>query len=309
MPDMTITIPEPVLVGAQKFKVRYRELPSGIFGAYQDETNAPFTLTGLTAGEYEIEYIVVLEDLTECEPILDTFIVVEDFTCTTFTPTIVQIGQIYVLRITYTAGANPACGWTFQWNQGTNGAIIPYSTLPASPLNITLPANLDTSLQIIADKCNNKKVVCYEAIVPKIADPDCTPAILSNPDLQLDTQLNIFHIRATIANSNPATSNITVFFQEISVVPAGVPPNSGTYTIGGTPPAGVPLFYGGVGVMNVQPQGIFLTNSFGEFVPNCIRYRFWFTDFCGVTHMGVVSGLWTPTTQVAGQGVFVPNGC
>lgn len=310
--DEVIEIPLPILVGTEKFKVRYRLLPAGIFSAYQDETNAPFTLTGLSAGTYEIEYIYVKEDLTECETTVDTFTVVDDdYECTDFTAEIQQIGSLWNLQIVYTPPlTSPPCGWRIQWTQGTASATTTYTSLPASGvINIAIPTGHNVSLLIIADLCDDKLLFCFEDEVEGIPLPTCTPAVLVSADLKYNSSISpsplTWFIRLQIINSNPMTQNYVLNVSETSFT-GSLPPFNGTFLIPAQQLPGT-FFYG---ANQVYPNGIFLQGAPGEYMPNCISFAGTLTDDCGVSHPFSVSGYFVPDgTQTPGQGTFYENGC
>lgn len=225
MADITITINNPVLVAGQKFKVRYRLLPLGVFGAYQDETNAPFTLTGLSAGKYEIEYITVLVGDVECPTITDTFEIVE-FECLDFTVT--QEASPYRIKVEFTVPggyAQPACGWNIGYRDvsggvGTGGfANANFTTLTTSPVYINVPAPLrDLNVRITANNCDGEATICYDEIVAKPVIPPCVsmPFVeLVSIEFKRDRPNKVeeyyltYKFRATVPNCEEATLNIS----------------------------------------------------------------------------------------------------
>lgn len=301
MADVVVTILTPTLTGSDYFKTRYRLLPAGAYTANVNRTNAPFTLTGLADGDYEMEIIFVdVEGATEteCPAVIHEFSVDPEFSCFPFDAEIVQNGALYELVITYTLPSPlswPPCGFDIIWNQGQGNNTIHYTTLPLSgEIRYTLPANLNTSVQIMADMCGYFSV-CYEQEVPKIADPNCTPAIVTGYDLDYNAQSGVWRIRLFITNSNPSTNNYTFAYQEMSQT--NMPPDSGFHTEIGTFSGSQALFFGNT---VVHPKGIFLTAPNPNpddppiYIPNCIIYRLSFVDFCGVRHQIIVCGMWTP---------------
>lgn len=312
MADLTIEIPYPILIGTEKFKVRYRLLPVGTFSSYQDEDNDPFTLTGLTSGgTYEIEYIYVKEDGTECPAVTQLRQVPEDFECIEFAAEIQQIGSLWNLQITYTPPAtDPSCGWRIQWVQGSSSATIPYTTLPATGvINIAIPTGQNVNLTITADLCNGEALFCFEDQIEGIPVPTCTPAVLVSADLKYNSQISTnpltWFIRLQVINSNPMSKNYVLNVSETSFT-GTLPPFNGTYIIPAQQLAGA-FFYG---ASQVYPNGIFLQGFPGEYLPNCISFAGTLTDDCGVSHPFSVSGYFVPDgTQTPGQGTFYENGC
>lgn len=309
MADIEITIPLPILVGTEKFKVRYRLLPAGIFTAYQDETNAPFTLTGLAVGTYEIEYIYVKEDATECEAVTDTFEIIDEYECIDFFAEMQQIGSLYNVQITYTPPVTqPPCGWIITWVQGLTASSIPYASLPVSGvINIAVPTNADVTITITASNCNGNILYCFDEVVEGIPETNCEPAILVSADLIYNGPTasfpNSWFIRVQVINSNPFSTNYQMNVSEISNT-GSLPPDNGTFIIAATPVT-TTIFYGN---NRVYPKGIFLQGSPDEYLPNCIIYNGVLIDECGGQHPFTVRGYWTPST-IAGQGTFDPNAC
>lgn len=175
MPDIVITIPAPVLTGSDYFKVRYR-LVGGSYGVYSNQTNTPFTILGIAAGQYELEVIMV-KDGVECPATVTPFTVTDPYTCVTFTPVIVQNGSLFNLQISYPAHTTPPCGWHIEITGATTNKIVNYASLPASPLLI--PVNNEALLlRVKADLCNGKIQGCLNADVPMITKL-CTPMVIS----------------------------------------------------------------------------------------------------------------------------------
>lgn len=321
MPDVVVTILTPTLTGSDYFKTRYRLLPAGSYTGNVNRTNAPFTLTGLAVGSYEMEIIFVdVEgaEETDCPAKIFSFTVDPDFECFDFEAEIVQNGSLYELVITYALPSPlswPPCGFDIVWNQGGKNNTIHYTTLPlGGEIRYTLPANLNTNLTVLADMCGYFNV-CFEEQIPKIADPDCDPAIVTGHDIQYAVIGQYFNIRAFVTNSMPTTDPYVFMYQEISQVNVGDIPDSGSTIFTNPGGAGQPLFFGAI---TVNPKGILLKipNTNPDFPPeylqNCIRYNVSFVDFCGVRHNFTVSGLWTPPpfgSPAGTPGTFTVNGC
>jgi hypothetical protein len=220
MADLEITIPFPILTPPEIFKVRYRKLPAGVFSSYQNEDNTPFTLTGLTSGDYQIEVIVVLADGTEC-PATSFIETVVEFTCGTFTVT--QELTPYRLKIEHSGVIASGCGYNIGYRQiGSTGfANVHYNDpLPASPIyiNIPFPTPLDLEVRITADQCNGKATICYDEVVDKPVVPPCVPmpfveffSIEKTRDLpnKVEEYYLQYKFRATIPNCGTADLNIS----------------------------------------------------------------------------------------------------
>lgn len=234
MPDTTITIPSPVLTGSDYFKVRYR-LIGGAWSAYQNETNTPFTLTGLSLGNYQLEIIVVDGDTsppTECPPVYRTFIISDPFTCITFNAEIIQIGFQYVLRITFTQSSPPAapnCGWEILYTINGQTTTVPYATLPNSGvIDITLPSNSDVALNIRGNLCNGNYQYCFSDDIPAI-EPECIPMQITNTYITEVTGVGGgYYLNIDYINSIPATQFAQlVYYQTYPSVPIITNPEQG----------------------------------------------------------------------------------
>lgn len=222
MASRQVTIPYPILKAGEKFKVRYRELPGGSFSAYQDETNAPFTLTGLTEGaQYEVEIIFVLADATECQAVYIYFSVPEPYECVEdFAAEIVQDSNgLYWLEITYTPPATqPNCGWEVIYQQGATSNTVPYTSLPASGLIRIQVANQSLILSIRAMTCDGQYEQCFVADVQAIPDPPCTPAtnVTFNIREVFNPTLNKceYFLDVTFTQSNPVSNPILLSYAQ-----------------------------------------------------------------------------------------------
>jgi hypothetical protein len=230
MADITLTIPLPVLIAGQHFKTRYRELPSGSWSGYTNRTNAPFTITGLTAGNYQLEVILVKADETECPAVYKTFIVTDDYDCIDFTAEIVQNGSLYNLVISYTLPggfADPGCGWDIIILQSGNTTTIPYATLSVSG-TITIPvSNTVLNLKIRANQCNGNYKYCFDGEVPA-AEPDCTPmSAISGTILYTAGATFPWSIKLDFTNSTPPTTFANIHYSQTGFIMPGNIPDSG----------------------------------------------------------------------------------
>lgn len=315
MPDIEINIASPQLQAGEKFKIRYRTLPGGSFGAYQDKTSNTFTFAGLSAGDYEIEYVFVKADASECPTVVSTFTVVPEYECVEFNAEVVQSGGLYYLSISYpTITNNPPCGWRIREKAvGGGGSTTTHTTLPSSPINYPMGVNTDMELTITALLCNGKEVVCFNEIIPKVAEPECDGMVVNSYalDYRIFTSHTQWSILLDTIQSTPPTNPITVHYQEISQVPAGITPDSGSVQLPFTIGPGTPVSWS---ITTLFPKGIFLTvpgqnpDLPPEYIPNCIRYSVSFIDKCGEQHAFDVWGQWVPGSQ-PGIGTFTPWGC
>lgn len=222
--DVTITISVPPLKAGETFKVRYRDYPSGIFGSQTVQTNAPFIITGLSAGEYELEVILDKGDV-DCPATLKRFKVIQPFECVEFESELIyQTNGLASLVFTYLPIlVNPPCGWNILIVGATTNKNIPYATLPTSPL--TIPnTNEPLFVKVLANMCNGKFMTCFEADIPKAATP-CTPLVLNDSSITLISQ-NLtntqFLVTFFITQSVPPTTAMIVSVTQKNVL-AGIP--------------------------------------------------------------------------------------
>lgn len=278
MPNVTLTISTPVLGVGEVFRTRYRLLPNGAYTSNVDRDNNPFTLVGLSAGQYEMEVIHVLADGTVCEAIIKPFEVVADYTCQIFTPVIVQNGQLFNLQITYGTVTNPPCGFHIKITGATTNKIVNYSPLPASPLLIPV-ANEQLQVEVIADLCNQKTKHCLDTIVNPI-EPTCTPMILSSATILLNTTYpggsKGFTITLNYTQSVPVSQYVTLYCIQTNAL-GGAPGIVNLSNPGYGPIAGgaTSLSFGIIGNPNVYEN----TYNFSGYI----------IDICGKKHTFTVS--------------------
>lgn len=273
MANITLTIPLPVLTAGQYFKTRYRLLPAGAWSSIVNRTNAPFTLTGLSAGDYQLETILVNADASECMATYTGFKVVNDFTCIDFDAEIVQTGSLYQMHITYTLPGgftNPPCGWDIILQTSTGVQKIPYASLPVGGIIKLSVANVATLVRMRANLCDGNYKYCYDEDVSPVV-PTCTPLTIVKAELIKPT--GFYVVRIFIYNSNPMTVTIPFSFKEISnFYPSGKSGQSFTGSI-----LGPPLIPG--------PPYMFTTPVNPEGYPGeGIQYEGTLTDICGKSH-------------------------
>lgn len=224
MADITITIPSPTLTTGQYFKERHRLLPGTSWSGYSNRSNAPFTITGLSAGDYEFEFILVNADATECPPVYRTHTLVADFECISFTSQMKKVNGLYHVEISYTLPpgfTNPACGWEIEYLQ--NGKTVnkfTYSSLPTGGI-IKIPcANVSGLLYIRALLCNGRVKVCHGNDVAYFPDPPCVPMTGVTIDIE-EIKVNgvcEFYMKVSFTQSVPATTAIKLDYREWNAI-------------------------------------------------------------------------------------------
>lgn len=244
MADLTITIPAPTLTTGQYFKERHRQLPSGAWGSYTNRTNAAFTITGLTPGDYEFEFILVNADETHCPPVYRTYTLIGDYECITFASEMKKVGSLYHIEITYTlppGHTDPACGWEVEYIQNGMSSKFTYTNLPASGI-IKIPCqNIGTVLYIRALLCNGRSKDCHVNDVQAFNDPPCQPfsnVVITIDEVQVYSDYCEYYLNITFTQSVPATTNVQLnYVQWTSGVIAGdsfngtvaISPTAGTF--------------------------------------------------------------------------------
>lgn len=235
MADVTIQINTPILTGSDYFKVRYREYPSGAFGAYSNRTNSPFTLIGLSAGQYELEVILV-KDGAECPAILKLFTVVDPFECLEFeaeikyntSQTALYVELDYILPTPFT---NPPCGWHIQAIGATTNKVVNYTTLPTPPIKIAINNNEALFFKVIADLCDGKTETCFESDLTPPPEP-CTGITINSVTANWVQQIGIynrFNVVFNFTQSVPPTTGMIVTVNQLNVIAGstGLPGSTG----------------------------------------------------------------------------------
>lgn len=214
MPDINITIPAPTLTTGQTFKVRYKQLPSGIWSAYSTRSNLPFTISGLNEGNYQFEFILVNADATECTAVYRNYTVVAEFSCISFNSELIEDNGLYYIELTYMLPGgftDPACGWEIEWSPVgySTSSKIPYAHLPTSGI-IKIPTqNMNGVLRVRALQCDGKEKECHVNDIIAITPPPCQPITNKNMQIVEEQQPDgtcLYYLEITFTQSIPATT-------------------------------------------------------------------------------------------------------
>lgn len=215
MADITVKIPAPILTTGQYFKERHRQLPGGSWSGYTTRSNLPFILTGLSEGDYQMEFILVNADATECTAVYRSFTIVPEYECITFDSELVENNGLYYIEITYTLPpgyTDPPCGWEVQWTpSGGTTQTIKYNALSLSGIIKIPAANTGGVLYVQAQLCNGRTMQCHVNDLVAIPDPPCigmtnlTASIVEEVDAQ--GNYNYFLI-INFTQSNPPTTRL-----------------------------------------------------------------------------------------------------
>jgi hypothetical protein len=222
MADLTITIPSPILMGGQYFKERHRLLPSGGWSATTNRSNAPFSVSGLSVGDHEFEFVLVNADGTHCPAVYRTYTLVADYECITFASEMKKVNGLYHIEVSYTLPGgftDPACGWEVVYHQNSVTQKFTLATLPTSGV-IKIPCqNYLSFITIRAQMCNGRNKECYSADVLDINEPPCIPmsgVVFSIREVQGGSGRCEYYLDITFTRSNPATTTFMLRYAQNS---------------------------------------------------------------------------------------------
>lgn len=280
MPDITFTIPSPILntAAGDFFKARYQEYPGGAWSSYVNYSTQTITLTGLSVNSYRIEIIYIRNGTIECDASYVLFDVIDPVTCVTFAAEITKAtcASLTYLDITYTIPSpyiDPPCGHDITYVVNNVTTTVNYSALPISGLIQIQVPNVATTLTIKANLCNGEQIICFEGDIVPIDEP-CQPHTNVTGYLQPhQTIVGAYYIRVFYTMSCPRTIGQNVNWLQTSLMwPLNTPPDSGSFTSS---------FDGGIGALqNTSFSVVVFPNSYeGD-----LSYQFRIKDVCGVWH-------------------------
>lgn len=186
MATVNITIPAPIIVAPAYFKVRYR-LANPLVGPATwidllDQTNAPFTIEGVTQGDWELGVTYVNATGEFCAEVLYPFEVGPPCDCLEITGVTLQrdvAGGPAYLNVSYTDPSSPAgCGYIVRYAQAglppllTSKATVYFPVLTGSPLKIPVPGLVNMDVEILSDCCEGNAIACFSEMI----EPDAEPA-------------------------------------------------------------------------------------------------------------------------------------
>lgn len=279
MPNVSITIPYPVLQSGQSFNVRYRELPSGSWVDISPKTNAQFTISGISAGDYELEVRLNLggSPAQLCPPVLQRFYVEEEYGCPEIdSAEITRSGQQSQIVITATpAGNTYPCGYQIEYTAlgASFGTWIRRNPFP-STLSIPVPTPpSDYTVRIFGVPCSGSaNVLCWEDTLE--APETCDPITVQSPGASYVKSGNQYYIRFPFNQSTPSSPTLLATWKQKGVMVSGTTDPGGQQSFNAVSPILVPITPN----TNIQPEvsGI-LTGK------RLLRYDGTFVDQCGVS--------------------------
>lgn len=183
--DVQISINAPILLGTEYFIVRYRIAPAGVWVDLGIQSNAPFTITGLSAGNYELEVVFVNEEGVLCPAVIRDFTVVAD-------PPIdececMDVTNLYVSRNcdntavihmnlgAQTGGCNLSITYTQFGNINPQTITYPQGSFP-SFVDISTPDNPSStppSINVTLECCNGDTLTCFNGQIADVRNQDC----------------------------------------------------------------------------------------------------------------------------------------
>lgn len=238
--DYVFSIGTPVLKPNQAFRYRYRLLPNGAFSSWvTTTTNGNNTITGLIAGQYELEIYFVRDVLNEvvCPSIIRPFELVENLECLDWSASIAYESENYYMQINWSGSVSPPapCGYRVRIGQLNQPPFINniYPTLGAVPNSFFLPpGNADYYVIIDIQSCSdpNKFIPCYEEEINYT--PDCEPFTGVSAQIVIKPKPNGtlgYYLKVNFTQSNPVTLFATTQYQQDRIdlnhpiVTSGVP--------------------------------------------------------------------------------------
>lgn len=279
MPNVSITIPYPVLQSGQSFNVRYRELPSGSWTDISPKTNAQFTISGISAGYYELEVRLSLggSPVQLCPPVVQRFYVEEEYGCPEIdSAEITRSGQQSQIVITATPAGTPyPCGYEIEYFRvgATGRTTIKHATFPSS---ITIPIATppaDHHVMVWGVPCDGSaKILCWDDTLE--APTSCDPITVQSPGASYVKSGNQYYIRFPFNQSTPASPTLLAAWKQKGIMVSGTTDPGGQQSFNAVSPILVPITPN----TNIQPEvsGI-LTGK------RLLRYDGTFVDQCGVS--------------------------
>lgn len=282
MASYTVTISTPTLTGTETFSVSYQRDTDPIV-VVDAETNAAFTLSGLTAGNYKLYIELNGQTSVYC------FTITETCTCPTITDIVMsETDQLWYITATIALPTGlPPCGITVTWTgvNGDNGSvdIIDISQLllisgtDYSFKAFPIGQNQAYDVKFVINCCTDQQKVCTTARVFQTCDPPQAYPPHSPYFFIFKTGSDYF-MRVTAQTAGLTCHTFTVTYTQLYVTSGAPDSGVATETVSTTPPfpklIDIPL----------SPNPLF-SNPFtqGE-----VRYSVEYTDCCGNHGYGTV---------------------
>lgn len=237
--DIDITITPPVLVGTQYFNVRYKLQSDTLWTDISPQTNALFTISGLSEGDYDLG--VTLAEGTSPEQLCDetfyTFHVGSEETCLDYTVGFFEDrGAIFIeLGVSPLSPAPNICGIQVVWFPNSN-PNAQQQAVYAPPFSTPyyLPASAeDYTIQIYEQLCDGTIQLCDE-LEALYSESGCTPADYG--DTFMTYENGVYYITIGInSQSSPYTDPFQINYGQDNLVYSGQPEQGQTIYLNATP--------------------------------------------------------------------------
>lgn len=246
---VTITIPAPVLSGTDIFHVKYKLTTSPTWIAIGDQTNAAFTITGLSDGDYQLS--ITIASSPDCPEVLECF-TISTCKCPTISNVAItttnQINHLNFDLVTTNSGSPstedwPPCGLRIVITD-ISGAITTFIVSRPSDLTATSANHYTFSQVVTGDQYTVNVYVncCAESGLNTKLCGTYTVQIAQSPVTcqSFRTAFQTPHgmpdgsggylMPLTIYNSVPACDTFTISYIETFTY---LTPDSGTYNLSG----------------------------------------------------------------------------
>lgn len=279
--DINIYIPLPIIIPPQYFKIRYRAVGAGSWTTFANQDNDPFTITGLSPGDYQLEATLVLADAAECSAVIYPF-TVKDYECVDDIEAeiINDTDGLYKIHVTYTIPPgiiNPPCGWEAVYYELPSGTptTVGWQQLPTGGFKIPINGNNPHHITLRGLLCEAQYIICLDEDLPAIPPPPCDP--FQNIAVEISTDdFGLWHLTINFTQSNPVTTHPQIRYQQYSNIIPGMGIGQPSVTVN-------PIITGVVTTLTFQlyPNLNVQTNLGGT---KPMRYDGYIRDGCFVKH-------------------------
>lgn len=277
MPDKIISIPYPVLKTGESFYVRYKMQPSGSWVDVTPQTNAPFTLYGLTVGNYILEVALVISGVP-CAKKYYNFKVEEPCECPpslAYTATFDVYGNV---NVTVTSGvpSPKITGYEIIIVDGNGQQSVNITPNDLQNYSFSFPETIGAYNIIIKAICGKYVMYCKDEWMNILPAPCMGISGTSATVIKMVTAIGTiqYYLRILLTQSTPKTLTTTVSFNQTDKVVVGVPD-------GGS------AFVGSVGAIVMIP----ITPNINVVSSEILNYSWRFTDICGNIITGTATGM------------------
>ena len=277
MPDKTISIPQPVLKMGETFSVRYRMLPSGSWVDITPKTNTPFTITGLSVGNYTLE-VAIIRGGVPCDKKHYSFSVEDPCDCPpslAYTAVFDVYGNIH-LHITTGTPSAKITGYRVDIRDGNGAQSVLVNPSSVQNYTIVFPETIGAYNMIIFAICGKYEKVCFDSWIAIDPAPCTGISGYSATITKMITAIGTiqYYLRILLTQSNPATLNTTVSYNQTDKVVMGSQDGGTSFVNQVNPIIMIPIY----------PNINVVSSDF-------VNYNWRFSDICGNIISGTATGL------------------